>query len=1082
MVSEISVKKYKIFNLKHEYIKLSTLHHRIQLHINTLYKYNILNTHDYTRIITDTNDFIKQTNAEYNKYIINIDEGNSDDSDHSKSFFSDDEPSQNQDEVDPDIVKFEKSSLLHFIRDLQTHSEQELFQNIHSFIKAAVFIGIVPTCDIDKELFEIHKHNPMMDKHSELKALLKHVGYPTIHDLLSHVIDDNYKKSLSHNIIKQLDTLNNIIVPIKYTTVVDNSDLVEQYSINDNEVLDVSTHNSESSDIPEADTQNECNETNTMNKNSAINTILESNVTVLKSVSTQSLDQLVMKTNNQNSSCVNRLISKSNSTRDELLRNIVVLNVLFVSSINIRVIITGYIPPDPINGIVKTCQIANPVIYAKKKKIETLMYSKDFELVSTEFKKKYIKYVILSDLVGLSVVEFITKFKEDHDLFIDVSNKSFMSLMKDFVKKDNTIYNMFITIRMLLFGNTDLVNIAGLLFSLVKDNSLGSTTVADTIYEALHIELRIKLKMVKTRLKEELTKIKTLTIDDIDYKKQVLSLPNIPLKVKSLANEKIEEMSLNNNEYFKQLQYVKTIIQYPWSSEQDDVQYQELRKNKQDRIAFLDNVHRKLTSMSYGHKEAKTSLMEIIGKWIANPSSSGNVLALQGPPGVGKTMLAKNVSTALDIPFVQITLGGQNDGELLHGHGYTYSGSQPGMIVRKMIEAGQSRCIMYFDELDKTSAKNGSVNEIMSILIHLTDPCMNESFQDRFFQGVDFPLDKVIMIFSYNDSSLVDPILLDRFKEIKVKPYTMVDKVKIIQNFILPETLTSIGFPRNAIIITESDIEYIIEHYTNEAGVRGIKRMIEQLVMKLNIDRLYGKNLFHKNDFLSNQSDGKNITLTRNTIVDILDKPLDPPQLCPTTNQVGIINGLYATSIGTGGLVPIQIHKTYSSSDAQLNITLTGSQGDVMKESVYCAYTAAVNCIAANKEKFNITDIGSHMKKHFPHGFHVHAPSSAVPKDGPSAGTAFMMAFISRITNIPIHHNIAITGEIDLNGNITKIGGLQYKLIGAKKGNVKTVIAPCENTDDYEEIVKKNKKLLDKEFKVMLCSDAFDILDIVLDL
>ena len=158
-----------------------------------------------------------------------------------------------------------------------------------------------------------------------------------------------------------------------------------------------------------------------------------------------------------------------------------------------------------------------------------------------------------------------------------------------------------------------------------------------------------------------------------------------------------------------------------------------------------------------------------------------------------KTLLAKSIGKALNIPFAQITLGGQNDGELLHGHGYTYSGSQPGLIVKKMCEMGSPRCILYFDELDKACSKHGSINEITSILIHLTDPNMNKSFQDRFFQGVDFPLDKVIMIFSYNDSSLVDPILLDRLKEIKVEPYTIIDKLNICQNYVIPELIDSIG-------------------------------------------------------------------------------------------------------------------------------------------------------------------------------------------------------------------------------------------------------------------------------------------------
>jgi ATP-dependent Lon protease len=190
---------------------------------------------------------------------------------------------------------------------------------------------------------------------------------------------------------------------------------------------------------------------------------------------------------------------------------------------------------------------------------------------------------------------------------------------------------------------------------------------------------------------------------------------------------------------------------------------------------------------------AKKSLLQTIGKWISNPSSQGTCFGLVGPPGVGKTLLAKSISKALDIPFSEITLGGQNDGEILHGHGYTYSGSQPGLIIKKMVEMGKSRCILYFDELDKACSKHGSINEITSILIHLTDPNMNKTFQDRFFQGVDFPLDKAIIIFSYNDPKLVDPILLDRIKQIEVSAYNIIDKKKIVKNFIIPELVNSIG-------------------------------------------------------------------------------------------------------------------------------------------------------------------------------------------------------------------------------------------------------------------------------------------------
>ena len=245
-------------------------------------------------------------------------------------------------------------------------------------------------------------------------------------------------------------------------------------------------------------------------------------------------------------------------------------------------------------------------------------------------------------------------------------------------------------------------------------------------------------------------------------------------------------MKSMNNDYYKQLTYVKNIIKYPWYNSNIKDFFSDMKNNNKV-IDFIKNIDKKLHNLTYGHTTTKNYIVELMGKWISNPSSGGTSIGLVGPPGVGKTLIAKSISKALDIPFAQITLGGQNDGEILHGHGYTYSGSQPGLIIKKMVEMGKPRCILYFDELDKTAAKNGKVNEISSILIHLTDPNMNKSFQDRFFQGVEFPLERVIFIFSYNDSKLIDPILLDRITEIKMKPYTTQDKLVIAKKFIIPE-------------------------------------------------------------------------------------------------------------------------------------------------------------------------------------------------------------------------------------------------------------------------------------------------------
>jgi ATP-dependent Lon protease len=359
-----------------------------------------------------------------------------------------------------------------------------------------------------------------------------------------------------------------------------------------------------------------------------------------------------------------------------------------------------------------------------------------------------------------------------------------------------------------------------------------------------------------------------------------------------------------NNEYYKQLTFVKHILNYPWPSVQDDIFFQSINSNAEKSTEYLIDIENKLTKLSYGHEEAKKALLQTIGKWISNPTSQGTSFGLVGPPGVGKTLLAKSVSKALNIPFAEITLGGQNDGEILHGHGYTYSGSQPGLIIKKMVEMGKPRCILYFDELDKACSKHGSINEITSILIHLTDPNMNKTFQDRFFQGVDFPLDKVIMIFSYNDANLVDPILLDRLKQIEVNAYTTNDKKKIVKEFIIPEIAESVGLKSEPWTnISDDLIEFIIENYTNEAGVRSIKRKIEQVFLTLNLDKIYKRAEFASGEFKE---------ITKDVILRILDKPKHDNTIIHDKSSVGIINGLYATASGDGGIIPIQIFNNFA--------------------------------------------------------------------------------------------------------------------------------------------------------------------------
>jgi endopeptidase La len=756
----------------------------------------------------------------------------------------------------------------------------------------------------------------------------------------------------------------------------------------------------------------------------------------------------------------NIVLKKVSSDSDTLIDNVAELSIIKINRPNEKIIINGYINNDSLNIVVRTSQICNNMIYHAKKNIEAKINER--KDINEKFKKNCIKNAGFLELIGFTEDEYIKYIEEDYKKYRKLIGCSFMSLMKEFIK--DSIKNMYNIIRLLLYGSEENINIAGLLFGLTKDKKIGNDMVANIIYRNLSYISQAKLRKTSVNIKNELDKIKALTVDDVDIKKQIALCKNMPPDVKKACVEKAEEMKASNNEYYKQQLYVKTLLNFPWISDDDDTFFEDIGKNRDKARDFLDGLMDKLNQKVYGHKDGKNEIKELVGKWFKNPKSAGSSIGLYGPPGVGKTLLAKAIGDALGIPFVQITLGGQNDGEILHGHGYTYSSAQPGLVVKRMVEAGSARCIMYFDELDKTCKKHDR-DEIQDILIHMTDPNMNGEFQDRFFHEVKFPLNKVIFIFSYNNPDAVDSVLLDRMEKIEVKPYSVADKIAIGKNFLMKELLENIGYDDDSVIIKDDQLENLINNYVHEAGVRDLKRKLQKILLKMNIDHIYKKEPFQNLDKLTAE---KPVDIDLTLIERYLDKPSIDIETIHDKNMVGVVNGLYATTIGKGGIIPIQIYCNKASSEENFMVRLTGSQGKVMKESVITAMTTAMEHLDPNiVSKFVIEN---------PHGFHVHTPSGATPKDGPSAGAAFVTAFVSRILNLPINHEIAMTGENDLQGRVTKIGGLVYKLTGAKKAGVKTVLVSSKNAEDIDKIKQEHGGIIDDDFKVILVNDIVDVL------
>ena len=728
--------------------------------------------------------------------------------------------------------------------------------------------------------------------------------------------------------------------------------------------------------------------------------------------------------------------------------------------------INGYLCNDALNSILRTSSIGNIYLYEKKKK-----FSQEFNklnLSNKYFKSAYIKNVSIGDILTLDELMYKNKINDDYNKFIKYTNMNFKTIMTEFIHSD--IINKFDIINFLLMGMSTSINIAGLLFAITKDqkesidNNSKPTLISDLIYKNLKFSNQLKLKKSDIIFTQELEKINKLTNTDIDLKKQILTNKAMPEYVKKISLDKLEELKSGSTEHSKHMDYVKSLIEFPWISDDYADIFSNLNNDLCAAKEFICNAKHRLDSVIYGHEKCKDTIIELIAKWISNPKSIGKSIGLRGPPGVGKTLFGKALGDVLNIPFSQINVGGIDDAAILSGHSFTYSNAQPGLIIRKMVKAGSPRCIIFIDEIDKAGIKHG-INEIMNVLIHITDPNSNDNFNDKFFQEITFPLNKVLFIFSYNDYTKVDKILLDRLEQINVDAYNLIDKVNIFKNYLLKEICTEINIPLESIYFEESNIEYIIENFTNEAGVRNFKRKIEKILLKLNLDRIYSRNLFeHKSKF-------ENIVITKDLIDEILEKPnINIKKILPT-NEIGIINGLYATESGIGGILPILIYKKYDGSE-KFKLKLTGSQKSVMKESILFSYTIATNLL-----KQEIID---KFIKNNKDGLHIHTPDGATPKDGPSAGAAFTTAFISKILNLPIKNNIAMTGEIETNGNITAIGGLDSKLIGAKKAGVNLVFVPKENESDFNKIIKKNKLLIDDKFKVIIVNHIREILDFVL--
>ena len=714
------------------------------------------------------------------------------------------------------------------------------------------------------------------------------------------------------------------------------------------------------------------------------------------------------------------------------------------------------------------------------------------------FKKNYLKILGLRDLIVIKPEELYDDINKKYNDFKILLKKPLVTLINEFLLASK--YRKIDILTLLLISDDDNIKIAYNLFDIFKIKD--KKNIANDIYYSLHYTIRELLDNSKICMEKDDQDIAKIMESDIPYERRI-SMLNTDNEVKAKAYEKIKLIKNSFQGDGKAQNWLDNLLKIPFGiykknnilsfkeefikkinllghntfSDNDIDMYIDNLKTKDnfnmmikewdnyklEKKEYIFNIRNILDNAVYGHKDAKLQLERLFAQWT-NGNMKGSVIGLQGPPGTGKTSLIKmGLSKCLfdennkPRPFYFLGIGGSVNGSTLIGHSFTYVSATHGKIVDILISAQCMNPIIFIDELDKVSrTENG--REIISVLTHLTDSTTNNEFEDRYFSGIKLDLSKALIVFSFNDPSVIDPILLDRITIIETNPLTIQDKIIIIKDYMLVEIIKDIGFNNNEIIMSDEIIKYLINTYTNEAGVRKIKEIIIDIIRDINLNR------FHNTDF--------NIPyeITKEYIDSLfINKHKLKIKKHHSEPQVGLVNGLYATTTGLGGITVIQMNKIPS--QKSLELTITGNAKEIMKESISCSLNNALRLITP--ELLENISIDANNKKCW--SIHVHCPDTSTPKDGPSAGAAFTLCFYSLLTNKKIKNDIAMTGEIDLTFNITAIGGLESKLRGAKNAGITTVLYPFENQEDIDKLRRNNISYEDETFKIIPVHTIYDV-------
>lgn len=538
--------------------------------------------------------------------------------------------------------------------------------------------------------------------------------------------------------------------------------------------------------------------------------------------------------------------------------------------------------------------------------------------------------------------------------------------------------------------------------------------------------LREKIRLIKEELGDindhdsEVEQLRN-RISQLDCNEKVKNRLNVELARYETMNPNFPEMAMIKN-------YIDWLLSLPWNVYTEDCN-------------DLEEVKRNLDGTHYGLDPVKERILEYLAVKQNTNGLRSPIICLVGPPGVGKTTLAKSIATSLHRKSIKISVGGINDEAEIVGHRRTYIGSAPGLIIQGMKKAGTTNPVFIIDEIDKMT--KDIKGDPASSLLEVLDPEQNKTFVDHYIEE-EFDLSNVMFITTANYLEQIPEALRDRLEIVELSSYTEYEKQDIAKNHLIPKQLQEHGLSKEEVLFDEKVILTLIRNYTKEAGVRELERMIATILRKIVKEKIIAQNKqsYQINDYNIEKYLGKKKFSYNES--DIL-------------GTVGVVNGLAYTVYG-GDLLPIEA----TMYPGKGNLILTGSLGDVMKESA----TLSFSYIKSHAKSFHISyDLIEN------NDIHIHVPEGAVPKDGPSAGVTLTTTLLSLFTNTKIHTNVAMTGEMTLRGKVLPIGGLKEKVIGAHRGGVRKIFIPRENEKDLESIPNEIRK----EIQFVLVDSYLDI-------